>query len=308
MRERKKERDAIMAENATQAPPTPSGPQPDSNDQGKLPYTSPEEHYHISETEKDRINLISWVREHGDDIAYQVSSPANSSTSALPLPEQDFIPRLKNHLLTRLLGLEYDGGETEFTGAERNNVVISSIYRHKTLRVNYTSYDMRRNQDYLNPQAEPADIMLISQEDESEKDRNVYWYGRIIDIFHADIQHINPESRSAKSLKMDFLWMRWLGRPLSRSYHSGWKARRIPRLAFLQPEDDLPMHGFIDPSLVVRRVHLIPAFVYGRVTGTSEPSAAHQPEENDKRDWNVYYINMHVVFFFFLNSVSEPHL
>ena len=30
---------------------------------------------------------------------------------------QDYIPRLKNHLLSRFLGLKYDGDELEFTRA-----------------------------------------------------------------------------------------------------------------------------------------------------------------------------------------------
>ena len=35
---------------------------------------------------------------------------------------------------------------------------------------------MWQNQDYLNPQAKPTDIMLISWKDESNC-VNVYWYG-----------------------------------------------------------------------------------------------------------------------------------
>ena len=80
--------------------------------------------------------------------------------------------------MTRFLGLEYDGGENEFAATEQNHIVISKqmIYRHKALRVNYTTYDMRRNQDYLIPGIN-ANIMLIAREDENDKDRNVYWYG-----------------------------------------------------------------------------------------------------------------------------------
>ena len=42
------------------------------------------------------------------------------------------------------------------------------IYRHKALRVNYATYDMRRNQDYLIPGIN-ANIMLIAREDENDK-------------------------------------------------------------------------------------------------------------------------------------------
>lgn len=80
MCEWKKEHNAIMAENTTQAPPTSSCPWPDSNDKEKLPYTSPEAHYHIPEMEKDCIDLIPWVHGQGDNIVYQVRSLANSCT------------------------------------------------------------------------------------------------------------------------------------------------------------------------------------------------------------------------------------
>ena len=94
---------------------------------------------------------------------------------------------------------------------------------------------------------------------------------------------------------MDFLWVRWLAR--DGFYHSGWKACRLPQLSLIQPEDELPMYGFIDPELVVCRVHLIPAFAYGRSDYTRAPLApgpsnTGHPEDEDNRDWNRYYINM----------------
>ena len=57
------------------------------------------------------------------------------------------------------------------------------------------------------------------------------------------------------------------------------------------------MYGFIDPDLVVHRVHLIPAPAYGRSDYTRAPLApgpsnTGHPEDKDNRDWNRYYINM----------------
>ena len=61
----------------------------------------------------------------------------------LTLQMQDFIPRLKNYFLSRLLGRQYDGDELEFTANDRRSVIIENneIYRHKVLRVNYTTYN-----------------------------------------------------------------------------------------------------------------------------------------------------------------------
>jgi len=52
------------------------------------------------------------------------------------------------------------------------------IYSHKVLRVNYTTYDMRREQDSLNPRTHP-DIMVLSQEPKMHEDgtpEHPYWY------------------------------------------------------------------------------------------------------------------------------------
>lgn len=66
------------------------------------------------------------------------------------------------------------------------------------LRVNYTTYDMRRAQDSLNPRVPGhADIMVLSPENEDENnDPHPYWYARIIGIFHAHVRHIGPDSKS----------------------------------------------------------------------------------------------------------------
>ena len=58
---------------------------------------------------------------------------------------EDFIPCLRNHFLSRVLGLDYDGDELDFTAEDRYAIIIENdtIYRHKVLRINYTTYDLR---------------------------------------------------------------------------------------------------------------------------------------------------------------------
>src|SRR4051794_2377362 len=102
---------------------------------------------------------------------------------------QSFIPNLKGHLLGRLAGRAFDGDDYEYSLAELASVDIvhHRIYRHKVLRVNYTTYDMRRAQDSINPRTHP-DILLLSHDDldQEEEERHPYWYARVIGIFHAD--------------------------------------------------------------------------------------------------------------------------
>ena len=97
---------------------------------------------------------------------------------------QEFIPKLKDHLLSRLLHQDYDGDEQEFSDDDRNTVCIidNQLYSVKVLQVNYTTYDVHRGQDSLNPRTQHCDIMVCSHEDDPEA--HPYWYARILGIFH----------------------------------------------------------------------------------------------------------------------------
>lgn len=206
---------------------------------------------------------------------------------------QNFLQKLKNHILGRLLPAHetIDTGE-EFTQAQRNALAIINgrIYRHKVLRINYTTYDLRRAQDSLNPRTH-SDIMVLSHED-LEKDLenpHPYWYARVIGIFHVDIRYNGPEIANQQPKRIDFLWVRWFARHSRSKY--GWAARRLPRVGFY-PRGDPNAFGFINPDDVIRAVHLIPAFRYGRTTELLPPSIARHESDNDE-DWDWYYVNMY---------------
>ncbi|THH23073.1 hypothetical protein EUX98_g8103 [Antrodiella citrinella] len=64
------------------------------------------------------------------------------------------------------------------------NTAISNnrMYRHKVLRINYTTYDVRRAQDSLNPRTH-SDIMMLAHED-NDNGRSQYWYAHIVRLFH----------------------------------------------------------------------------------------------------------------------------
>ena len=69
------------------------------------------------------------------------------------------------------------------------------------------------------------------------------------------------------------------------------------------------MFGFLDPSLVIRRCHLIPCFPDGRATALLKQghSVARGPKEED--DQRSFYVNMYVVCHFINTDVSsrQPH-
>jgi hypothetical protein len=157
---------------------------------------------------------------------------------------------------------------------------------------------VRRAQDSLNPRTH-ADFMVLSHEDQNSAMPHPYWYGRIVGIFHAQVRHIGPRSKSTEIQRIDFLWVRWFGRDMD--YHAGWKRKRLHRLGFMSDDGAF---GFLDPNQIIRGVHLIPGFALGRTSMYLGPSIARQDSENDK-DWYRYYINMSVMLFSFLVFVLK---
>lgn len=172
------------------------------------------------------------------------------------------------------------------------------MFRHKILRVNYTTYDLRRDQDSLNPRVPGhADFMVLSPENaEANDDPHPYWYGRILGIFHVNVRHRTPQSKSLEPRRMDFLFVRWFGRDMTP--RAGWKAKRLLRLGFI-PGNSEGAFGFVDPAQVIRAVHLIPAFKWGLTSKYLPPSPIARGDNNTAqgnnhadKDWQLYYVGM----------------
>jgi len=190
---------------------------------------------------------------------------------------------LKDHLLARIRGIQYTGDELEFSNEQRDELIFANnkLYEHSVFRINYTTYDLRREQDSLNPRTR-SDIMVLSHE--TGDARHPYWYARIIRIFHVDIWDSTDELMF-KPRRMDFLFVRWFGR--DSDYKSGWSAKRLHRVGFLRG-DDPDAFGFLDPDVVIRGVHLIPAFGHGQTDNHLETFA----QADSDNDWLYFYVNM----------------
>ena len=63
------------------------------------------------------------------------------------------MPKMKDHLLSRLYGYKYDGDEHSFTDDKRNDLwIVGGLNRaieSTILQVNYTTYDICREQDVM---------------------------------------------------------------------------------------------------------------------------------------------------------------
>jgi hypothetical protein len=195
-------------------------------------------------------------------------------------------------VLGRLLKRKYEGDSYgDFTEDERNTVHIAGerIYRCKTMRINYTTYDVRRDADTIKIGSYP-DIMVKSPETGSNA--QPYWYARVIGVFHALVSssHMSVPERSL--CRMDFLWVRWFGVEPGR-YRHGIRYARLPKIGFVESTDPFAF-TFLDPAQAIRGVHVIPAFSEGRTSALlpNGKSVARilNPEEED--DWVNFYVNM----------------
>jgi hypothetical protein len=207
--------------------------------------------------------------------------------------KQDFMRKLKDHILGRLLKREFDGDTYgKLADQDRNTVRISGerLYRCKTFQVNYTTYDIQRDGDTINPRTYP-DIMVKSPE--TGPRAQAYWYARVIGIFHAMVSssHVGVEEKSFRH--MDFLWVRWFG--VEPGYRHGFRYARLPKFGFVESTDDYAF-TFLDPALVIRGVHMIPAFAEGRTTALlpATKSLARVLNLEDEDDWVNFYVNMYV--------------
>ncbi|KZV84874.1 hypothetical protein EXIGLDRAFT_623736 [Exidia glandulosa HHB12029] len=228
------------------------------------------EHHIVAGDEGRPLYLKSFLAERADDPAYK-----------------GFAEALQNHLLLRLLRMMGDKEPDitkRYSAEERKQVTLVNgrIFAHAQLRINYTTYDVRRAQDCVNCNSQKCNIMLLSDDDtQSDITPVPFWYARVLGIYHTRVVH--PILAPREKL-VQFLWVRWFGRDNS---PSGWRAGRLDRIGYV-PSEDEDAFSFLDPSLVLRACHLIPAFAHGRTPDLLDNSTA---RDSDEGDWQYYYVN-----------------
>ncbi|TFK81828.1 hypothetical protein K466DRAFT_648231 [Polyporus arcularius HHB13444] len=255
-----------------------------------LPSMSPKEHTQISEEQTHPINIVSHLADNKDDPSFK-----------------DFSSQLDSHVFQRLEALAGRPTSRDPTPEECINVRIDRgrLYIHKITRVNWTSYDMRREQDSINPRMH-ADIMMLAP----PGSEHPYLYARVISVFHVNAYRLDPEDSASTPDPelLHILWVRWYD--LDRTLPGGFRYFRPHCLKLAALDDEA--FGFISPGQVLRGVHIAPAERFGRsdqltlpyrmLMPESRPSRAFSAETVDddgltdrqpcKEDWNYYYIGM----------------
>jgi len=184
---------------------------------------------------------------------------------------------------TRLSSPEVDSGQTDW---EKIFFKSDRMYRHHLTRFNYTTYDVRRSQDVINPNTSHCDVMLLAKrEDTADGSTHRFLYARVLGVFHVNVVYMGPGMRDYEPRRLYFLWVRWFEYTGSRSLT--WQNCRLDSIRFPPVASD-GAFGFVNPRDVLRGCHVVPAFANGKVhldgIGISRCAA-------DANDWCRYYVN-----------------
>lgn len=244
-------------------------------------------HHYIATNQSNPVNVFAFIGEHNDDPAVKVDVilqfEYNLHFSHCSC--QNFMPKLKDHILYRLRKLGISQCDHTFTHEEHNSVIIpnNTIYSVQTMQVYYTTYDLRREYDTINPRTH-ADVIVLSGE---MTPRHPYWYARTLGIYHVETW-LNDGGPPVKQ-HLELLWVRWLA-PLQ-EHRSGMKHARLPKVVFVE-EADPDAFGFLDPNQIVRGTHLIPAFASGRGISSLRHGKSWSRPGGELDDWEAFYVGM----------------
>ena len=152
------------------------------------------------------------------------------------------------------------------------------------MRINYTSYDVRREEDVIHTGTSHCNVMLLNLDTSSH---HQFLYARVLGIYHANIIYIGEGTTDYTPRRLEFLWVRrYEGDNITMDRNN----RRLDRVCFppIAQEDSF---GFIDPADVLRSCHMIPVFRQGKVYSDSTGISYCAQDSND---WRAYYVGRHV--------------
>ncbi|KAG8750482.1 hypothetical protein FRC11_010362 [Ceratobasidium sp. 423] len=195
---------------------------------------------------------------------------------------KNFIPRLQAHVLDRVgTSGTCSVGIDEKSSA---NFVNGKFYQHNLPRIHYTTYEMDRAREIINPKA-CRRFALIRNTDGAI--RHPFWYARILAVLHVNVEITNPTHNHPvcqPSRQIDILWVRWLGG----IRWGGWNQNRLDQVGYIKDDGDGNGFGFVDPAAVIRGCFLIPAFEYGHTKDLLEKSCTW--DNTDDGDWAAYWV------------------
>ncbi|KIM57234.1 hypothetical protein SCLCIDRAFT_131028, partial [Scleroderma citrinum Foug A] len=205
-----------------------------------------EQHHVIGKLQNHPEDINIFLQKHSDDPA-----------------AKNFLQKLRIHLLPRIREIHSclgPPGPANNTASTPNDVLFKAnrFYSHALLRINYTTYDVRRGTDIVNSHTDHRHIMLLAHDDTRPLTDHPFCCARVLGVYHANIILTGPESMDYESRRLEFLWVQWFELEASGS----WEQCSLDKGRF-NPIHQTDAFGFIDPADVLRCCHLIPAFADG---------------------------------------------
>ncbi|TEB21302.1 hypothetical protein FA13DRAFT_1643041, partial [Coprinellus micaceus] len=262
-----------LGRSAASPPPGPISAAASDN----LDPTSAEPRYSIGATQNSPIDLFDFA--------------PNPSIRFVDPYLKDAIPRLKQHLLPHILQrLGFDPAKAT-EKCDWVNVVLQNgrLFSHKIMRINYTTYDVRHEQDVVHVDTPQCNVMLLNTDMPKTPTQIAHWhpytYIRVIGIFHANVSYIGQLPNGTTSYsphRIDFCWGHWY--EFNRAMDEFALERTSP-----YPLNSPQALRFFDPADILRGVHLIPQFSL-KPMNTGLPSRTRWGNKQQPL-WNTYFIN-----------------
>jgi hypothetical protein len=182
---------------------------------------------------------------------------------------QTFMPTLLAHVYRRLRPEMHDPSTIDISHVRLKD---DRLRFHVTARFNYTTYDLRREQDYINVKTN-KNFILVSTPGAFP---HPWRYARVLKIMHVD-GHVDPDSVKS-AIRINVLWVRWLETDPDAVF--GASVLRPERLRWCNG-DFANRFGFVDPSTVIRAAPIEPALDHGVITSPPSPLKYRDTEEGD---------------------------
>ncbi|KAF7323811.1 hypothetical protein MKEN_00602400 [Mycena kentingensis (nom. inval.)] len=249
-------------------------------------YIAANKHHYISDSTRNYIRLCDFGRRSGRAAAHAQDDSDEEEDDEEDPAFRDMVYNLRVYTRrwcenTLKPAAADQPEERDYTSDELLAIHFDRerVWTHSTLQVNYTTYDLQRDQDTINTRTRP-NIMFLSTD---EEDRHPYQYAEVIAIGHARVKI--PAMPTHK--RMEFLYVRFYERV--RSHRCIPEAERMPKLRYADYKAG-DAFGFIDPDNIIRGVHIVPAFASGQTKDLLPPLDIRPPSANDE-DWRFYYVN-----------------
>ncbi|KAF6744225.1 hypothetical protein DFP72DRAFT_1078931 [Ephemerocybe angulata] len=225
--------------------------------------------YHIAEDQNDVIYL-------NVEFTFDPDAPEDPYTT-------DFLPKLKQHILSRLL-LKYGFLERDLPPNSWESIVLGDrLYRHKIAKFKYTSYDLREKIDVVHINTPQCNIMLLNGRCTVGSREHPYLYAKVLGIYHANVSFLGtlPDGSKLVPQRIDFLWVRWFDQ-----VQEGSPEFTLDHVN-LSPLDVADSIQFVNPMDVLRGVHIIPRFTKGLMKHQDPKSSWIK----DEKLWTEYAVN-----------------